>query len=159
MSRGVFRIIGGRGAFITALFEETFGLYDFWVNDTNTIVFSELANMSDVFSGFVPTEYSAQAAEMFGLQDSLIDANDTFEFETESFDMQEVPIFISPTVHNVVAEAVFNRMSDDVRVPAANEFNESFDMQELPVFLTPTVHNIPELNIIGVSDAFDAIIE
>jgi hypothetical protein len=119
MSKGVFRIIGGRGVFVTALFEETFLLRDFWILDESMLVFGEAIGLSEVFNGFIPARAVAQATEVFSANDVAIQPDNPGIFE-EGFGMRDMQFVLTPSVYRGSGSEM-SGMYDEFAIPAKIE--------------------------------------
>jgi hypothetical protein len=141
-SRGVFRIIGGTGAFITASFEETISMHDFWVEDKMTAKFEDSMEMKDSFVGLIPTVHMLQAGDGFSMNDEAIRINDILAFG-EAMEIGDAAFALNPVVHTGVAVETFNKMNDEFSIPA----------------MTATADTMAEQDTVSMGDTFECWIE
>jgi hypothetical protein len=139
-SRGVFRIIGGRGAFITALFEDVFFLHDLRV-DAAPVVCEELISASDNFAGLMPTVHAIRISEAVSVYDFWIRHTDSVAIQ-ELMSVSGDFTGLIPAVHGIrISEAV---SAQDIAVKAQGVIRPD---------------EITDQNKISMSDTFEVLIE
>jgi hypothetical protein len=137
MSRGVFKIIGGRGAFLVVTFEDELFLHDYTVEDRSSIVIEESIGLSDTLEGFIPMVHIVQGGSGLSMSDGTVVPSDKSFFE-DGLSLGDSLSAVSPPVHQAVLSSTMARPSDEAGIKSSTEFQS---------------------DTMSVSDTFEAIIE
>jgi hypothetical protein len=137
-SRGVFRIIGGRGAYISAVFEDSLSLKDFWVRPEYA-EFAELIAATDAFTGFIPVPPTVRAEEGLSMRDGWVLPQDTLALG-EGFGAGDSFQVLTPAVRQGIAVSALNRVSDEFGVPKPSQVEDGFGTGDAALALAPDVY-------------------
>jgi hypothetical protein len=155
-SRGVFKIIWGGGAFITASFEELFFLKESTtVADSAKIVFEESIVHTDTFTTIFPLTHFATITETMFHDDEVVKENLLFLIEQIGFN--ETFTGFIPATHQGYIQEVVMGLGDEFEFisPAKNLVQNVVSVSDE----FETVAKNTMQNVVSVSDTFEARIE